>query len=58
MHLLGCSLQILKKKGNLHYIRGTTPKRVTSSEVYLRDLAPGQFRNFAAVAGRWRQCPI
>ena len=29
-------------KSNLHYTRGITPKRVTSSGAHLRDLAPGQ----------------
>ena len=30
-----------KTKSNLHYTRGITPKRVTSSGAHLCDLAPG-----------------
>ena len=35
-----------KKKSNLHYTRGITPKRVTSGGIHLHGLAPGSmFRN-------------
>ena len=30
------------KNIHLHYLRGITPKRVTSSGIHLRSLAPGQ----------------
>ena len=41
------------KKSNLVYNRGITPKHRTSGEAHLRDIAPGQHRNVAAVASRW-----
>ena len=31
-----------KKKSNLHYTHGISPKRVTSGGAHLRGLAPGQ----------------
>ena len=33
----------LKKQSNLHYTRGIMPKGVTSGEVQLRGIAPGQY---------------
>ena len=42
-------------KSNLHYTRGITPKRVTSSGAHLRGFAPGaaQFRrNIITMASR------
>ena len=49
------SLCLPRKKSHLHYTRSITPKRVTSGGIHLRDMAPGQHRNVAAVASRWRQ---
>ena len=37
----------------LHYTRGITPKRVTSGEIHLRGLAPGQ-RSSEETSQRWR----
>ena len=41
------------KRQNLHYTRGITPKRVTSGEAHLRDLAPGQHSS-EETSQRWR----
>ena len=38
-------LRKMIKKSNLHYASGITPKRVTSVEVHLYDIAIGQPRN-------------
>ena len=40
-------------KSNLHYTRGITPKRVTSGEVHLRCLAPGQHSS-EGISQWWR----
>ena len=42
-----------KIKSNLHYTRGITPKRVTSSEAHLRGLAPG-LHSSEETSQRWR----
>ena len=42
-----------KRKSNLHCTRGITPKRVTSSGVHLRGLAPGQ-NSFEETSQMWR----
>ena len=47
----------LKIDKNLHYTRGITPKRVTSSGAHLRGLVPGQ-RSSEETWQRWRHCPI
>ena len=46
------------QKSNLHFAREITQKRETNGGAYLRSLAPGQHRNVAMVASRWRQCLI
>ena len=46
------------KKTNLRSTCGVTSQRVTSGRIRLRDLAPEQHRNVAAVASRGRQNPI
>ena len=43
-----------KSKSNLYYTRDITPKRVASGGVHLPSLVPGQHRNVAVVATRWR----
>ena len=42
-------------KSNLHYIRGITPKRVTSDGAHLRGLAPGQ-RSSEEMTQQRRHC--
>ena len=42
-----------KKKSNLHYTRGITPKRVTSGGAHLRGLAPDQHSS-EETSQRWR----
>ena len=42
-----------KSESNLHYTRGVTPNRVTSVEVHLRKLAPGQHSS-EETSQRWR----
>ena len=43
---------------SLHYTRCITSKRVTNVGAHHRGIAPAQPRYIAAVASRWRQCPI
>ena len=45
--------RVNKLKSNLHYTRGTTPKRVTSSGAHLRSLAPGHHSS-KETSQRWR----
>ena len=42
-----------RKKSNLYYTRGITPKRVTSGGVHLRGLAPGQHAS-EEMTQRWQ----
>ena len=45
------------EKTNLHYTRGNTPKLVTSGEVHLCNLAPGQHSSKeTSLRWRWRHC--
>ena len=43
----------LISKSNLHYTRGNTSERVTSGEVHLRGLAPGQHSS-EEVSQQWQ----
>ena len=50
---------IFKSKSNLQYTRrGILPKSMTGGGAHFSDRAPGQHRNVAAEASRWRLCPI
>ena len=51
--LLDLTLPLTQKISNLHYTRVCTPKRVTSCEAHLRDLAPGQHSS-EETSQRWR----
>ena len=47
-------LQTIKSKSNLHYIRGITPKRVTSGGVYLHGSAPAGQHSSEKTLHRYR----
>ena len=46
---------VTPKKSNLYYTRDITLKRVTSGEIHLRGLAPGQHSSKKTLQ-RWRRC--